>query len=113
GVSDAPAPNPRALRSSEPRANPELHFPAPAPRSRVRGDHPRFPRACFTCGASSERAGTSTSARRTRHLARGTEVALEVGVLAPPRHSSGYTLIEVAVVILILGLLFGFSIPTF
>ena len=36
-----------------------------------------------------------------------------VGVLAPRRHSSGYTLIEVAVVILILGLLFGFSIPTF
>ena len=34
-------------------------------------------------------------------------------MLAPPRHSSGYTLIEVAVVILILGLLFGFSIPTF
>jgi prepilin-type N-terminal cleavage/methylation domain-containing protein len=34
-------------------------------------------------------------------------------VLVRPRNQSGYTLIEVAVVILILGLLFGFSIPTF
>jgi prepilin-type N-terminal cleavage/methylation domain-containing protein len=35
------------------------------------------------------------------------------GVLVPARNSSGYTLIEIAVVILILGLIFGFSIPTF
>src|SRR5262249_18043715 len=43
----------------------------------------------------------------------GMEVALGVGVLESPHHQSGYTLIEIAVVILILGLLFGFSIPTF
>jgi len=34
-------------------------------------------------------------------------------VLVRPRNQSGFTLIEIAVVILILGLLFGFSIPTF
>jgi len=31
----------------------------------------------------------------------------------PPRNASGYTLVEIAVVILILGLLFGFSVPLF
>lgn len=34
-------------------------------------------------------------------------------MLVRPRNQSGFTLIEIAVVILILGLLFGFSIPTF
>ena len=34
-------------------------------------------------------------------------------VINPLRHASGYSLIEVAVVLVILGLLFGFSIPTF
>ena len=36
-----------------------------------------------------------------------------VSVLVSPRNASGFTLIEIAVVILILGLIFGFSIPTF
>jgi prepilin-type N-terminal cleavage/methylation domain-containing protein len=38
---------------------------------------------------------------------------LRVNVTESPRNASGYTLVEVAVVLLILGLLFGFSIPTF
>jgi prepilin-type N-terminal cleavage/methylation domain-containing protein len=38
---------------------------------------------------------------------------MRVSVLASPRNASGFTLIEIAVVILILGLIFGFSIPTF
>ena len=41
------------------------------------------------------------------------EVALRVGVPKSLRNAAGFSLIEVAVVVLILGLLFGFSIPTF
>ena len=41
------------------------------------------------------------------------EVALGVGVIKPLRHAYGYTLIEIAVVLVILGLLFSFSIPSF
>jgi prepilin-type N-terminal cleavage/methylation domain-containing protein len=41
------------------------------------------------------------------------EVALEGSVLISPRNASGFTLVEMAIVILILGLLFGFSIPSF
>jgi prepilin-type N-terminal cleavage/methylation domain-containing protein len=48
-----------------------------------------------------------------QRLAHGMEVALKPGVLVPARNASGFTLIEIAVVILILGLLFGFSIPSF
>ena len=43
-------------------------------------------------------------ARRLRSL---------TGVINRLRHASGYTLIEIAVVLVILGLLFGFSVPSF